>query len=46
MYGFVIYYVGVLSLGSIKSVIRLDVASCTRLKGDITLVDKEVITLS
>ena len=46
MYGEVIYYVGVLSLGSITSVVRLDVASCTRLKGDITLLDKEVITLS
>ena len=46
MYGYVIYNVGVLSLGSIKSVVRLDVASFTLLKGDITLVDKEVITLS
>ena len=46
MYGEVIYYVGVLSLGSITSVVHLDVASCTRLKGDITLVDKEMITLS
>ena len=46
MYGYVIYNVGVLSLGSITSVVRLDVSSCTCLKGDIALVDKEVITLS
>ena len=46
MYGEVIYYIGVLSLGSTTSVVRLDVASCTRLKVDITLLDKEVITLS